>query len=250
MLSATHQGWGCFKKCNDFSISISSILCFRSNTGMAQMEGVGDKAKRRGFFLFLSSPRPVDIHLLQLHPYIKCKHWRAPRYLLCPPAPGYSPVLSEDAMPYHKWCCCMSAAWTSRQKPPLLHRLVITTCLHLPASHRMIALYLTKSWSYFLRLAFSTYKHGWDYTAADLEIQSKLNRLLTHSIAANMAAECLATFSSTAHPERVGLYLLHSGFLQPACASALGFQPFTGSFSKISLHPPSCKPACIMWSHC
>lgn len=117
------------------------------------------------------------------------------------------------------------------KKPPFLHRLVITTCLHLPASHRMIALYLTKSWSYFPRLAFSTYQHGWDYTAAGLAIQSKLNRLLTHSIAANMAVECLATFSSTAHPERVGLYLLHSGFLQPACASALGFQPFTGSFS-------------------
>lgn len=134
-------------------------------------------------------------------------------------------------MPCHKWYGCVSAAQTSRQKSLLLHGLFITTCLHMSASHRMLALYLIKAWSYFPGFMFSTYQRGWDYTAAGLAIQSKLNGLLTHSIAANMAAEYLATSSSTADTERVGPYLLRSGFLQPMCASALGFQPFTGSYS-------------------
>lgn len=53
----------------------------------------------------------------------------------------------------------------------------------------MIALYLTKAWSYFPRLVFSTDQHGWDYTAAGLAIQSKLNRLLTHSLAVKYGSE-------------------------------------------------------------
>jgi len=123
-------------------------------------------------------------------------------------------------MPCHKCYCCTSAEQTSRQKPLLLHEFVIITRLHLPASHRMIALYLTKAGPYLPRLVFSTHQRGWDYISTVLAIQHKLNGLLTHSIAANLAVECLATSSSTAHTERVGLYLLHSGLLQPTCASA------------------------------
>lgn len=50
-----------------------------------------------------------------------------------------------------------------------------------------------------------------------------------------MAVKCLATSSSTAHTAKVGPYLLRSRFLQPRSASALGFQPFTGCFSQLSL---------------
>lgn len=53
----------------------------------------------------------------------------------------------------------------------------------------MIALYLTKAWSDFPRLVFSTYQRGWDYTAAGLAIQSKLNRLLTQGIAVKYGSE-------------------------------------------------------------
>lgn len=97
-------------------------------------------------------------------------------------------------MPCHKWYCCVSAAWTSRQKPLHLHGLGITTHLHLPARHRTIVLYLTTAWSYFPRLVFSIYQCGWDYTAAGLAIQSKLSRLLTRSIAVKHGSETFGNF--------------------------------------------------------
>lgn len=77
-------------------VVVLAVPCASETTKELWMEGVGDKANRRGLILFLSSPRPVDIHLFQLHPCIMFKHQTGPRYVLCPPAPGYSPVLSQN----------------------------------------------------------------------------------------------------------------------------------------------------------
>lgn len=201
----------------DFSISISSTSGYMLQKphrlftdGRSRKQGW----EKRLLFIFIltspcrhSSPSVASSHYIQILDRAQISALSPCSVVFSRVFPGLDPCHTTSGI-----------AVCQLHKPPSKN---LSSCMgllsqhpcNLSAIHRMIALYLTKAWSCFPRLIFSTYPRGWDYTAAGLEIQSTLNGLLTHSISTNMAVESLATSCT----KTVSPHLPHSGFLHPTC---------------------------------